>query len=369
MCTENNYTIKFDHNLLRFFRAALLRSKFSPASAAFLLKTAIDQRRALSTRTRWKKEGVLVPPLMIISITNRCNLQCQGCYAHAIHPFSEDEMTDARLFEMVQEAAELGISIVMVAGGEPLLRPASFELAHRYPHILFPVFTNGLLIDQEKVERFKELCNLIPILSLEGQQVETDLRRGPGVYAMLRERMDLLRQAGIRFGTSITQTRQNFELVTSLSFQRQLSRSGSQVSFFVNYVPVKAGTESLTLTPEQKRSELPSIEILRGQLPGSFVSLPGDEEQYGGCLAAGRGFIHVNPSGHLEPCPFAPFSDSDLSKMSLKQALGSDFLRIIRENANKLTESQGGCTLWENRDWVLEQLKETKVRSLLPDIE
>jgi MoaA/NifB/PqqE/SkfB family radical SAM enzyme len=181
--------------------------------------------------------------------------------------------------------------------------------------------------------------------------------------------MDLLRQAGIRFGTSITQTRQNFELVTSLSFQRQLSRSGSQVSFFVNYVPVKAGTESLTLTPEQKRSELPSIEILRGQLPGSFVSLPGDEEQYGGCLAAGRGFIHVNPSGHLEPCPFAPFSDSDLSKMSLKQALGSDFLRIIRENANKLIESQGGCTLWENRDWVLEQLKETKVRSLLPDIE
>jgi MoaA/NifB/PqqE/SkfB family radical SAM enzyme len=102
---------------------------------------------------------------------------------------------------------------------------------------------------------------------------------------------------------------------------------------------------------------------LRERLPRLFVSLPGDEEQYGGCLAAGRGFIHINPSGHLEPCPFAPFSDADLTKMSLKQALGSDFLRIIRENAGKLKESQGGCTLWENRAWVVEQVKASQTQA------
>jgi MoaA/NifB/PqqE/SkfB family radical SAM enzyme len=207
------------------------------------------------------------------------------------------------------------------------------------------------------------LRNLVPSLSLEGQQAETDLRRGSGVYEQVKEKMRLLRKAGILFGTSLTLTRQNFDLITSSAFQKALSQSGSQVSLFVDYVPVQPGTEPLTLTAEQKHCEARWINSLRKQLPGLFINLPGDEEEYGGCLAGGRGFIHINPSGHLEPCPFAPFSDVDLTKMSLKQALGSDFLRIIRENAGKMKESQGGCALWENHAWVLEQLKEAGIQN------
>lgn len=356
--SDVNYVVKFDRSLLRFFRGALLHSRFSLATCNFLVKTLIDQRSAQAVRGHWANQGVQVPPLMIISITNRCNLQCKGCYAHAIHTAPEEEMTDERLFEVVREASELGISIIMIAGGEPLLRPTFFQLAQKYPQILFPVFTNGMLIDENTIRRFKKLCNLIPILSLEGQQMETDMRRGSGVYALVQQRMKWLDQAGIFFGTSLTLTRQNFDLVTSFAFQKDLRQCGSQVSIFVDYVPVKAGTESLTLTPEQKARGLLIGAELQKQLSGSFVSLPGDEDLYGGCLAGGRGFIHVNPSGHLEPCPFAPFSDTDLREMSLKQALSSDLLRVIRENANKLGESQGGCTLWENRDWVLAQMAE-----------
>ena len=358
--SEPDYVVKFDQTLLHFFRSALLRSRFSLPSCTFLLKTLANQHKAKIVRGHWAKQGTKVPPLMIVSITNRCNLQCKGCYARALHTTPEEEMTDERLFEVVREANELGISIIMIAGGEPLLRPVFYELAHLYPQILFPVFTNGLLIDKETICMFKKLHNLVPILSLEGEQMETDIRRGSGVYTRVKEKMNQLAQAGIFFGTSITLTRQNFYLTTSLDFQQGLSLCGSQVSIFVDYVPVKAGTESLVLTSEQKAHESFVINRLRQQLPGSFVSLPGDETLYGGCLAAGRGFIHVNPSGHLEPCPFAPFSDADLREMSLKEALCSDFLRVIRENANKLGESQGGCTLWENRDWVLAQMSGNK---------
>jgi MoaA/NifB/PqqE/SkfB family radical SAM enzyme len=175
--------------------------------------------------------------------------------------------------------------------------------------------------------------------------------------------MRLLHKAGILFGTSLTLTRLNFDLITSVDFQNSLSQHGSQISIFVDYVPVQPGTEALTLTAEQKQREAEWMRPLRKRLPGLFVSLPGDEEQYGGCLAAGRGFIHINPSGHLEPCPFAPFSDTDLTKMSLKQALASDFMRILRENAGKLKESQGGCTLWENRAWVVEQVKASRAQT------
>jgi Predicted Fe-S oxidoreductases len=359
--SEQNTITRFNNNLSRFFWTALSHTRFEPASSLFLAKTVLSQRRARELRARWSLEGVQVPPLMIVSITNRCNLQCRGCYAHAIHSGTEDEMSDARLAELVQEADTLGVSIIMIAGGEPLLRPVFFELAERYPHILFPVFTNGLLIEKKALARFKQLRNLVPILSLEGQQSETDLRRGNGVYAAVNGKMNLLREAGILFGTSLTLTRLNFDLITSVDFQYELRACGSQVSIFVDYVPVQPGTEGLTLTAEQKRSEASWMNSLRRQVPGLFVSLPGDEEEYGGCLAGGRGFIHVNPSGHLEPCPFAPFSDADLMQMSLKEALSSDFLRILRENAGKMKEAQGGCVLWENRTWVLEQLKASRI--------
>jgi MoaA/NifB/PqqE/SkfB family radical SAM enzyme len=320
----------------------------------------VNQQRAVWRRASWQKKGVQVPPLMIVSITDHCNLNCAGCYARTIHPEPETEISDARLFELGDEAEELGISIILVAGGEPLLRPVFFDLAKRHPRILFLVFTNGLLINDAVLAQFKAARNLIPMLSLEGHQMETDLRRGQGIYRMVEQKMELLASAGLFFGTSLTLTRSNYDLITSIGFQQRLNSLGSRVSIFVDYVPVKEDTEDLLLTAEQKQNERVWMQGLKDSLPGLFVSLPGDEEQYGGCLAGGRGFIHVNPHGRLEACPFAPYSDTDLSRMSLKEALGSELMRVIRANANKLTESKGGCALWENKDWVLQQIGEKK---------
>lgn len=359
--TENNYTLKFNRNILHFFQNAIFRTHFSAANTHFMLQTCLDQRRAVKARAAWLKLGVQVPPLMIVSITNSCNLNCLGCYAHVIYPSPEEEMNDERLFSLGNEAEELGISIVLIAGGEPLLRPVFFALAKQHPHMLFLVFTNGLLINDANIVQFRQMRNLIPILSLEGQQTETDLRRGNGVYRRVEKKMELLKKAGILFGTSLTLTSQNFDLITSVSFQMGLSRLGSQVSIFVDYVPAKAGTESLVLRPEQKHHEPIWREELIRQVPGLFVSLPGDEEFYGGCLAGGRGFIHINPRGQVEACPFAPYSDTNLANMNLKEALASPLLKVIRQNADKLTESKGGCTLWENREWVLDQMEKLNV--------
>ena len=355
---SKNYIVRFDRNLLRFFRSALKRTRVDLPTTRFLLSTCLDQQRAVWRRAGWSKRGVQVPPMMIVSITNRCNLNCAGCYARTIHPEIESEMSDKRLFQLGREAEELGISIMLVAGGEPLLRPVFFELAKRHPHILFLVFTNGLLIDEAILAKFAATRNLVPMLSLEGQQMETDLRRGEGIYKLVEQKMELLHKRGLFFGTSLTLTRSNFDLITSIGFQQTLNTLGSMVAIFVDYVPVKEDTEELVLTSEQKQKETVWMNSLKASLPGLFVSLPGDEEQYGGCLAGGRGFIHVNPQGKLEACPFAPFSDTDLTNMSLKEALGSELMRVIRENANKLSESRGGCALWENRDWVLQQMVE-----------
>lgn len=89
--------------------------------------------------------------------------------------------------------------------------------------------------------------------------------------------------------------------------------------------------------------------------------MPTEEKIFGGCLSAGRGFVHINARGDLEPCPFAPFSDVNLRNVMLKEALKSKLLEKIRENRVILerleSSGQGGCSLWANKKWVESLLK------------
>ena len=80
------------------------------------------------------------------------------------------------------QARRIGISFILLAGGEPLLRKDVIDCAAMYPEIVFPVFTNGTMITSEFVSIFDNHRNLVPILSMEGDRDQTDKRRGQGVY-------------------------------------------------------------------------------------------------------------------------------------------------------------------------------------------
>ena len=352
MDNGQKYVGLFNQNIRLFFKDALRLALRDPAMALFVYRTLRRQKRAEGLRLSWEERGLHVPPFMIASITKRCNLQCKGCYAHAQHRSAEPEMSADKLRSVIAEARELGISIILLAGGEPLTRPEVLDITRDFPDIIFPLFTNGLLIDAQMAREFKKQRNLVPVLSLEGHQVDTDQRRGQGVHEHLLKTMKMLREQGVFFGTSLTVTRRNFGLVMDEDFIRELIAAGCRLLFFVDYVPVQPGTDELVLTEEQRRAESEIVASFRAELPGLFVAFPGDEEIYGGCLAAGRGFVHLSPEGRLEPCPFSPFSDSSLKDVSLKEALQSPLLRTIRENDGQLSETRGGCALWEKREWV-----------------
>ena len=98
------------------------------------------------------------------------------------------------------EAAELGVAVYLVTGGEPFLRPELLDIASAHPRMLFPVFTNGLLIDDALVMRLRTLKNIVPLISLEGSEDMTDLRRGRGVHGHVLNLMRRLRAARVLFG-------------------------------------------------------------------------------------------------------------------------------------------------------------------------
>jgi MoaA/NifB/PqqE/SkfB family radical SAM enzyme len=351
---ENGYKDLINSAIGEVFRDALKITFRHPGQALFMLKSLRNQQKAAKIRLQHEKQGVPVPPFAIVSVTHQCNLRCKGCYAQSFHPAEtqQAEMDSAKLSSVFQQARELGIGIILIAGGEPLGRQDILEIITGFPEIIFPLFTNGLLLNEEKLQLIKKERNVIPVVSLEGDLAATDERRGLGVFENVMKVFHAMNVQGLFYGVSITLTRNNFQTVTGEPFIQQLLALGCKLFFFVEYIPVQQGTEDLVLTESQRSEVIGLMATLRSKFPALFIAFPGDEERFGGCLAAGRGFIHINAQGGLEPCPFAPFSDVDLNQLSLKDALQSKLLKTIRDNPEQLKETSGGCALWEKQDWV-----------------
>jgi MoaA/NifB/PqqE/SkfB family radical SAM enzyme len=348
---DRHYRTVLDASIAETLRQALRMVAADPTLACAALQILTWQKQAASRRRAREKEGLLVPPALFLSVTSQCNLACRGCYMKGIHNGPAKEMSPDLIRSIVAEACGLGVSIVVLAGGEPLIRRTEISaLARTYPCILFPVFSNGLLIDDTAAREFAKTKNIVPLLSVEGLRDETDARRGAGVYDLLHAACARLKENGIFFGCSVTVTSKNIDLATSDRFIAEMRNAGARVFVFVEYVPVDPATEDLVLDCGQQESLHGRIAALNKEHPALFIGFPGDEAAFGGCLAAGRGFVHISPSGDLEACPAAPFSDTSLTRSSLSYALRSPLLAAIRSNHHLLTESRGGCALWKNQN-------------------
>ena len=341
----------------------IMKATFNnPRAAIFMLNMQRAVISAQKRREKYESDGTHVPAFLISSITEKCNLFCHGCYARSNGICGTEEprkqaLTPAEWERIFTEAVDLGIPFNILAGGEPLLRKDVIAIAAEQKNMIFGIFTNGTLIDGDYTELFARNPNLVPILSMEGFVEETDERRGKGVYEKLTSVMRRLKERRILFGASVTVTSDNMRTVTSAAFIDNLRDSGCKSIFFVEYVPVESGTGHLALS-ESDKNELDKI-ILKIKEEYSdmiFFSFPGDEKYMGGCLAAGRGFFHINPHGEAEACPFSPYSDRNLKRDGLRAALQSPFFKKLRQAELVGGEHTGGCVLFEREPEVKRML-------------
>lgn len=334
----------------------------NPRESAFLAKYAIASKKAGAIRHNLELEGEHIPPFLIASITSTCNLHCKGCYARANHSCGDTEAKkhlSAKEWDHVfNEASELGIAFILLAGGEPLIRKDVIEAAGQYKNIIFPVFTNGTMINKDYISVFHQNRNLIPVVSLEGGEGTTDDRRGKGIYQTIINNMEDMREKGILFGTSITVTKENIKDVTDDTYLDNLQKHGCKLVFFIDYVPVDEHTKHIAPDDEDREYLVQRLTVLRETAKGMiYISFPGDEKASGGCLAAGRGFFHINFHGGAEPCPFSPYSDTNIKNTSLKETLKSPLFQKLMDNHSLLGEHTGGCVLFDQQEFVESLIK------------
>ncbi|MCC8091448.1 MAG: radical SAM protein [Oscillospiraceae bacterium] len=351
------YLINGVENIMQGAVRATLKD---PRESIFMARFALASKAASKRRAELESNGEHMPVFLIASITSNCNLHCAGCFAREVNSCSDEKATSQLSADdwkkVFMEAKELGISFIVLVGGEPLIRKDVLQIAANISDILFPVFTNGTLMNDSYIQLFDKARNLIPVFSIEGEGMETDRRRGSGIYQYLISKMDTLKKDHIPFGASITVTTFNLYEVTSDKFISVLQERGCKVVFFVEYVPAAHGSQDLAPQDAERLVLDTSVKKLREAYPEMlFISFPGDEKKSGGCLAAGRGFFHINSHGGAEPCPLSPYSDINVKETSVREALHSKLFTALRDGGVLMEDHAGGCVLFERKNQV-EQL-------------
>ena len=348
----------------RIVKGAVRATLTDPRESAFMARFALSSREASRKRAKAEQNGENIPPFLIASITSSCNLHCAGCYSRQNHACTDaapvNQLTSQDWENIFVEAGELGISFILLAGGEPLLRRDVIEAAGNYPEILFPIFTNGILLNDEYIKLFDRKRNLLPVLSIEGRQEKTDERRGGGVYESVKAAMERVQKNHLIFGAYVTATTANLQEITGKEFLDELQDRGCKAVIYVEFVPVTEESKDLAPGDAEREYLRDRLTAIREEYPDMvFISFPGDEKTSGGCLAAGRGFFHINSHGGAEPCPFSPYSDINVKNTSLRQALHSPLFNALREQDILMEEHSGGCVLFERKESVEALLAES----------
>ena len=98
-----------------------------------MAKFALASKSASKRRRLLEDSGEHIPSFLIASITSQCNLHCSGCYSRCNHATVDSEpvkqLSGDEWQKVFNEAEELGISFILLAGGEPMLRSDVIEAA------------------------------------------------------------------------------------------------------------------------------------------------------------------------------------------------------------------------------------------------
>jgi len=109
---------------------------------------------------------------------------------------------------------------------------------------------------------------------------------------------------------------------------------------------------SLLLKPEERREFRAQVLKFRSTKPIFIIHSPGDEEYFGGCVSAGRGFTHVTPAGDLTPCPVSNIATHNLTNSTLREGLASPLFKEICKNEHLLETEGMPCALFAHPEEV-----------------
>ena len=335
---ENHPAIEFPRRILGEVHPNQ-RDKWITNLAVNHLLSGTNKRKAWQDR-----EGYYPPSTVVISLTMKCDLSCYGCYAGDYEKGLE--LTNDEVDSILTQMKEMGVYFAVISGGEPFFKKDLFDIFRKHSDMAFLVFTHGGLIDEQVVEQLVEVGNVMPAFSLEGYEAETDERRGAGHFRKVMRAMGLLREAGLTYCGSFTQTSRNTHIITDGRYMDFLLEKGVYALWLFTYVPVGRTPDlELMATPEQRDLLRSRIADFRATKPMLFVDFWNDGPIINGCIAGGRKYFHINANGDIEPCVFCHLAVDNIRRTTIKEALRSPLFTRIREKQGEHDNLLRPCML------------------------
>ena len=308
--------------------------------------------RSVQKHKQRLKRGEFFPPFLYISIINSCNLRCQGCW---VDVSAKQEKIDLPAMDrLIGEAKAMGNSFFGILGGEPFMHDELLELLERHRDCYFQIFTNGHFITNDVARELRRLGNATPLISVEGNEVISDERRGGrDVLGRTSEGIRRCLENKLLTGvcTSLCQT--NVEFISERWID-QLIKQGVMYCWFHIFRPV--GPEAcpeLALTPQQQLEARKFVVDMRARKPIIIIDVYHDGQGEALCPAATGFTHHISPWGDIEPCPVIQLATESIhDERSLRETFNnSAFLRDFRQTAAEHTR---GCIIMERPDLLIE---------------
>ncbi len=158
-------------------------------------------------------------PVVIWNLIRRCNLNCIHCYSLSADVDFPGELSTGEVFAVMEDLRAFGVPVLILSGGEPLLRPDIFEISKRAKELGFYVglSTNGALIDEATADRIAAIGYDYVGVSLDGiGAVHDRFRRVPGCYEASLSGIRLCRDRGVKVGLRFTVTERNVESLPAM---------------------------------------------------------------------------------------------------------------------------------------------------------
>jgi MoaA/NifB/PqqE/SkfB family radical SAM enzyme len=299
-----------------------------------------------------KKKGIHFPAFHFISVTDDCNLRCQGCW---VTGKSRKNRMDAEVLNrVISESKQQGSCFFGILGGEPLLYKPLFEVFRNNSDCYFQLFTNGTLITREIADEIRMVANVTPLISFEGDEAGADIRRGgENIYRRTIEAVKHCTAAGLFTGVAISVCKSNINMALSESFIKMLIDEG--VAYLWYYIYRPAGSEpcyELALDLEEINTLRKHMVQARSKYPIIIIDAYWDHEGRPLCPAATGLSHHINAAGYIEPCPVIQLSADSINGQKLTSIY--DQSAYLKDLHGALTVKTKGCILMDDPSWLAE---------------
>ncbi len=280
------------------------------------------------------------PYLVALNLTKRCNLKCEHCYLDATTKMGggHDELTTEECFRLIDQIAQVNAgSLLVITGGEPLVRPDILEIArHAVEQRFMVVFgTNGMLIDDKMAKAMVDIGVMGVGISIDSLDSATHnaFRGLPGAWEGAMAGIEACKRNGLQFQVHFSAQPMNYkELPAVIDWSHDLGAKVLNVFFMVC---TGRGEELTDITPSQYEEVLSYLVesqdkyqdmLVRARCAPHFKRLAYEKDPNspitkaqgymgGGCLA-GTNYARVTPNGDLTPCPYMPLSAGNIRQTS-----------------------------------------------------